>query len=125
MKLFKRIKNKIKGGLKLHHRMILIYIIGGVIPFISANIYTNVKNQANLIALNKSTQKSEVAILKKQISESMVIATDVINELYINEDVVDITNRRYNSISAFENDCDARLGIIDRYLNYYKRDICG
>lgn len=123
MKLFKRIRNKIKGGLKLHHRMILIYIIGGVIPFISANIYTNVKNQANLIALNKSTQKSEVAILKKQISESMVIATDVINELYINEDVMDITNRRYNSISAFEDDCDARLGIIDRYLNYYKREI--
>ncbi len=123
MKLFKKIRNKIKSGLRLHHRMILIYFVGGMIPFISASLYTNAKNQANMVQLNKKTRQSEVAILKKQISESMVIATDVINELYRNEDVKDITQRRYKSISSFEDDCNARLGIIDRYLNYYKRDI--
>ena len=39
MKMFERVRNKIKGGLRLHHRMILIYVVGGMIPFISANRY--------------------------------------------------------------------------------------
>ena len=37
MKIFDRVRNKIKGGLRLHHRMILIYVVGGMIPFISAS----------------------------------------------------------------------------------------
>ena len=41
MKIFDRVRNKIKGGLRLHHRMILIYVVGGMIPFISASLYTN------------------------------------------------------------------------------------
>lgn len=123
MKLFERIRNKIKGGLRLHHRMILIYVVGGMIPFISASLYTNAKNQANMIELNKSTQKSEIEIVQNQIKESMTVALDVVNELYRNAEVNDITRKTYNTISAFEDDCAQRLDIIDRYLNYYKRDI--
>ena len=71
MKIFDRVRNKIKGGLRLHHRMILIYVVGGMIPFISASLYTNAKNQANMISLNKNTQKSEIEIVKNQIRDSM------------------------------------------------------
>lgn len=123
MKLFEKVRNKIRGGLQLHQRMLLIYIIGGMLPFIAASLYTNAKNQSNMIQLNKRTQESELEILKRQISESMTVAEDVLNELYVSSAVNDITRKTYGSISEFEDDCSARLGIIDRYLSYYKRDI--
>lgn len=123
MEIFERVRNKIRGGLKLHHRMILIYVIGGMIPFISASLYTNAKNQANMINLNKNTQKSEVEIVKNQISDSISVALDVCDELYENDEVNEITGKKYRSISEFEEDCSANLGIIDRYLKYYKREI--
>lgn len=123
MGLKQKIKNKVKGGLRLHNRMILIYIIGGMLPFIAASLYTNAKNQSNMIKLNKNTQESEIEILKRQISESMTVAVDVLNQLYVSSAVNDVTRKNYDSISDFENECNARLGIIDRYLSYYKRDI--
>ena len=123
MGLKQKIKNKVKGGLRLHNRMILIYIIGGMLPFIAASLYTNAKNQSNMIKLNKNTQESEIEILKRQISESMTVAVDVFNQLYVSSAVNDVTRKTYDSISDFENECNARLGIIDRYLSYYKRDI--
>ncbi len=123
MKIFDRVRNKIKGGLRLHHRMILIYVVGGMIPFISASLYTNAKNQANMISLNKNTQKSEMEIVKNQIRDSMTVALDVCDELYGNYEVNEITGKKYKSISEFEDDCNEKLGIIDRYLNYYKREI--
>lgn len=123
MGLKQKIKNKVKGGLRLHNRMILIYIIGGMLPFIAASLYTNAKNQSNMIKLNKNTQESEIEILKRQISEPMTVAVDVLNQLYVSSAVNDVTRKTYDSISDFENECNARLGIIDRYLSYYKRDI--
>lgn len=123
MGLKQKIKNKVKGGLRLHNRMILIYIIGGMLPFIAASLYTNAKNQSNMIKLNKNTQESEIEILKRQISESMTVAVDVLNQLYVSSAVNDVTRKTYDSISDFENECNARLGIIDRYLSYYKIDI--
>lgn len=123
MSMIKKIKDRIGGGLKLHHRMLLIYLIGGIIPFISASLYTNAKNQSTMIKLNKDTKQSELEILKRQITESMTVAEDVLNELYISDVVNDITRKTYDSISDFEDDCNARLGIIDKYLNYYKREI--
>ena len=123
MGLKQKIKNKVKGGLRLHNRMILIYIIGGMLPFIAASLYTNAKNQSNMIKLNKNTQESEIEILKRQISESMTVAVDVLNQLYVSSAANDVTRKTYDSISDFENECNARLGIIDRYLSYYKRDI--
>ena len=123
MGLKQKIKNKVKGGLRLHNRMILIYIICGMLPFIAASLYTNAKNQSNMIKLNKNTQESEIEILKRQISESMTVAVDVLNQLYVSSAVNDVTRKTYDSISDFENECNARLGIIDRYLSYYKRDI--
>lgn len=123
MKIFDRVRNKIKGGLRLHHRMILIYVVGGMIPFISASLYTNAKNQANMISLNKNTQKSEMEIVKNQIRDAMTVALDVCDELYGNYEVNEITGEKYKSISEFEDDCNEKLGIIDRYLNYYKREI--
>ena len=123
MGLRQKIKNKVKGGLRLHNRMLLIYIIGGMLPFIAASLYTNAKNQSNMIKLNKNTQESEIEILKRQFSESMTVAVDVLNQLYVSSAVNDVTRKTYDSISDFENECNARLGIIDRYLSYYKRDI--
>lgn len=123
MGLRQKIKNKVKGVLRLHNRMLLIYIIGGMLPFIAASLYTNAKNQSNMIKLNKNTQESEIEILKRQISESMTVAVDVLNQLYVSSAVNDVTRKTYDSISDFENECNARLGIIDRYLSYYKRDI--
>lgn len=123
MGLRQKIKNKVKGGLRLHNRMLLIYIIGGMLPFIAASLYTNAKNQSNMIKLNKNTQESEIEILKRQISESMTVAVDVLNQLYVSSAVNDVTRKTYDSIFDFENECNARLGIIDRYLSYYKRDI--
>ena len=94
-----------------------------MIPFISASLYTNAKNQANMISLNKNTQKSEMEIVKNQIRDAMTVALDVCDELYGNYEVNEITGEKYKSISEFEDDCNEKLGIIDRYLNYYKREI--
>ena len=57
--------------------MFLIYIIGGIIPFVIATFYISQQSRNLILEQNKKAQQEEVALIGSSIEESMEVATDV------------------------------------------------
>lgn len=122
----KRKRFQISKNIKFRERMLLIYIIGGIIPFIGTNIYTNHQTSDMTVALSKETQTEEISLISSYIKESMPIIKDVSRALYADQNIRAIVEKVSKSETVdkaeLDKDCE-ELSSIDSYLRYYKQDI--
>lgn len=114
LEIFKRIR--------FRDRVFIIYILGGIIPFIFSSYYSNIQNRESMINLSRETQKEELSLMKDRIKESMAIVEKVSTQLFVNSTVREIVRKDYKTIEEFEDDC-SRLSFIDSYLDNYEQDI--
>lgn len=114
LEIFKRIR--------FRDRVFIIYILGGIIPFIFSSYYSNIQNRESMINLSRETQKEELSLMKDRIKESMAIVEKVSTQLFINSTVREIVRKDYKTIEEFEDDC-SQLSFIDSYLDNYEQDI--
>lgn len=120
-KLMDLIKN-----IKFSGRMLLIYIIGGIIPFVFAMLYVNERSQDIMLEQSKKTQAEEVSLLCSSVKESMNVALDVSQQIYYDNKVREIASRvagkNYETAEEFNEDCED-LVFIEKYLRYYKDEL--
>lgn len=120
-KLFHIVRN-----IKFRERMLLIYIIGGIIPFVFAMLYVNQRSQEIMLEQSKKTQSEEITLIASGMKECMNVAEDVAEQIYSNTKVINIASRvakkDYKSTKDFDKDC-SKLHFIDKYLEYYKGEI--
>lgn len=114
------------NNIRFRERMLLIYIIGGIIPFIVATFWLNQRSREIILEQNKKAQSEEISLLCGSIRESMNVAEDVAAQIYndatVKEIVEEVANKDYKSAVEFNNDC-AGLDFIDKYTEYYKDEI--
>ncbi len=126
MKKEKRNIADVIKNIKFSGRMLLIYIIGGIIPFIIAVLYSNGKSQEIMLEQSKTTQAEEVSLLCSSVRESMNVAADVSQQIYYNEKVqkivTKVAKKNYHTAEEFDRDCE-NLKFIDKYLEYYKAEL--
>lgn len=107
-------------------RMLLIYIIGGIIPFVVATLYMNHRSRDLILDQNKKAQQEEVSLICSGIEESMKVATDVGNQIYedgaVRNIITKIAQKEYRDTEEFTEDCIG-MQFIDKYLQYYKEEI--
>ena len=77
--------------MKFLHRMILIYLIGGIIPLLVMSIYTNMQTRKMMIKLTEETQAEELSVLSSSIRESMAVLDNVARLLCSNDEILKIT----------------------------------
>lgn len=108
--------------MKFLNRMMLVYLIGGIIPLVIVSIYTNLQTRNMLISITEETQKEEIAVLSSSIRESMTVLDNVARLLCINDEIKRIATKKYKSRTAFYKDYNSMNAISD-YLNFYQQDI--
>lgn len=106
--------------------MLLIYIIGGIIPFIIATFWLNQRSREIILEQNKQAQAEGISMLCENFRESMNIAEDIAAQIYNDTEVKNIVKKvgktSYKSAAQFNEDCEG-LEFIDKYLTYYKDEI--
>lgn len=126
-KKFKRFRFLDNGkNIGFRERMLLIYIIGGIIPFVLATLYMNHRSRDLILEQNKKAQQEEVSLICSGIEESMEVATDVGNQIYqdgaVGNIITKIAQKEYKDTEEFTEDCIG-MQFIDKYLQYYKEEI--
>ena len=113
-------------NIKFRERMLLIYIIGGIIPFIFAMLYINQRSQEIMLDQSSKTQAEEISLITSSIKESIRVAEDVASKIYNNEKVREVVakaaTKNYRNTKDFKKDC-AELDFINDYLTYYEGEI--
>lgn len=113
-------------NIKFRERMLLIYIIGGIIPFIFAMLYINQRSQEIMLDQSSKTQAEEISLITSSIKESIHVAEDVASKIYNNEKVREVVakaaTKNYRNTKDFKKDC-AELDFINDYLTYYEGEI--
>ena len=90
--------------MKFLHRMILIYLIGGIIPLLVMSIYTNMQTRKMMINVTEETQSEELSVLGSSLRESMTVLDNVARLLCDNDEILKIANRNYKNKTQFYRD---------------------
>lgn len=113
-------------NIRFRERMLLIYIIGGIIPFVFAMLYINHRSQEIMLEQSSNTQAEEISLITSSIKESIRVAEDVAAKIYNNEKVREAVEKaakkNYKETKDFEKDCEG-LEFISDYLDYYEGEI--
>ncbi len=109
--------------MKFFHRMILIYLIGGIIPLVAVSIYTNMQTRKMMIKVTEETQTEELSVLGSSIRESMTVLNNVSKRLCYNSDILNLATKKYKTKKQFYQDYREANATIEDYLNFYAQDI--
>ncbi|WP_455058377.1 cache domain-containing sensor histidine kinase [Jutongia sp.] len=109
--------------MKFLHRMILIYLIGGIIPLLVMSIYTNMQTRKMMIKVTEETQAEELSVLSSSIRESMSVLDNVARLLCSNDQILKLTTRKYKNKTQFYSDYRKANTVMEDYINFYEQDI--
>lgn len=109
--------------MKFLHRMILIYLIGGIIPLLVMSIYTNMQTRKMMIKLTEETQAEELSVFSSSIRESMTVLDNVARLLCSNDEILKLTTRKYKNKTQFYSDYRKVNTVMEDYINFYEQDI--
>lgn len=120
-KIWKMIKTKILGA-KVRYRMLILYLVGGVIPMILIGNYLIQGTDRLLIKQAKNTEVTEVEMVQTQVKELVNTATMVSKYFFFNEQLEKISRTQYTSYQELVTDFK-NFTAFDDYGNYYNNMI--
>ena len=109
-------------NMKFFQRMILVYIIGGIIPLLVVSIYTNSQIRKMMLNLTRETQSEEISLMGSSIRESMTVLNNVARLLCLSDEVEKMAVHNYSEKTEFFKDYYG-MSAITEYLNFYQQDI--
>jgi len=113
-------------NIRFRERMLLIYIIGGIIPFLLAILYSNARSRTIMLDQTKEAEMEEISLICSSISQSMRVAEQASEHIYGDEEVRQIIsrlkNKEYKNQEEFDRDC-REMDFIDEYLDYFQENI--
>ena len=120
-KIWNMIQTKILGA-KVRYRMLILYLVGGVIPMLLIGNYLIQGTDRLLIKQAKNTEVTEVEMVQTQIKELVNTATMVSKYFFFQEQLEKISRTQYTSyqeqVTDFKN-----FTAFDDYGNYYNNII--
>ncbi len=120
-KIWNMIKTKVLGA-KVRYRMLILYLVGGVIPMILIGNYLIQGTDRILVKQAKNTEVTEVEMIQTQVKELVNTATMVSKYFFFNEQLEKISQTQYtkyqDQVTDFKN-----FTAFDAYGNYYNNII--
>ena len=130
MKLFKRLwaflKNKLLCnnnfilGIRLRERMLLVFIVGGILPLLFLNIYTYRSIRLASIEQAKQAETEELRVQAESLMQSMSIIESVSKNLYFDKEIEHIATYKYENYQEILKDYGEYTVISDYLSNYYQ-----
>lgn len=110
------------ANIRLRERMFLLYIVGGILPLVLADVYMYTSVRSVMIEQEKDKEKDELSILADSVNESIAVIEDVSRRLYFDEDIEHIAFTRYETYEEILEDY-RNYNVIENYLKYYYQEI--
>lgn len=119
-----------KGRKRIHHkryikfreRMLLIYVIGGIIPFIGIIMSANYQTSDMMIHMSRTSQEEEVAMLAAEIQHSMSVAELVADKISDDTKLRQVMQEEYANREALRKEY-SKYGSVITYQKDYAEDI--
>ena len=102
--------------------MILVFVIGGVIPFFGVTVYLNNRAANSLIEQNKKAQKQELHLMASILEDAVPDMEKVCENMNINTVLSNMITKDYTDEKKWQKD-KGKLWEIDRYMQDYKQSI--
>lgn len=115
-------KSYVSKNIRFRGRMLLIFMIGGIIPFLGATIYMNSNATDIMLEQNQKSQQRELKMLGGQIERAVPDMRAVCQEFYISNVLPKMVQKNYTSTEDWKQDED-KLDELDKYLEYYGQSI--
>lgn len=109
-------------NIRFRERMLLIYIIGGIIPFIWTSLYMNDRTTSLVVDKNKKAQMEALSLIGADIREAIPIAQKISDSIYADENLRNIIQKQYYNEKERNKDC-SKLSAIDGYMETYAQVI--
>lgn len=110
------------AGIRLRERMLLFYLVGGILPLLLANIYMYRSTRAIMIEQAKENSIEELEVIADSIEESISITERVSKQLYFDKNIEHIAFTNYEQYADILEDY-SRYDNIGDYLNNYYQEI--
>ena len=120
-KIWKMIKTKVLGA-KVRYRMLILYLVGGVIPMILIGNYLIQGTDRILVKQAKNTEVTEVEMIQTQVKELVNTATMVSKYFFFNEQLEKISQTQYTKYQDLVTDFK-NFTAFDDYGSYYNNMI--
>lgn len=108
--------------MRVPQRMLLVYLIGGILPLLITSIYTNMQTRRMMVDLTEETQREELSLIASSIQESIMVVGNVTRLLSEDRQTYQLAETTYSNQFEFLKDVTNYTAIQD-YLNYYQQDI--
>lgn len=82
-------------NIRFQGKMLLIYIIGGIIPFIGVCSYTNYEVRHLVLDKTKKKETNELRLVSRSLKKSITIAERVGQVIYVNQELKKILSTKY------------------------------
>lgn len=121
MKLIRR-ASAVFGNIRLRERMLLLYLVGGILPLLLANIYMYSSVRSLMIRQAKDNSVEELSVIGSSLEESISVIEEVSKRLYFDEDIEHIAFTRYEDYEDIVRDY-REYDNIENYVRSYYQDI--
>lgn len=108
--------------IKLKERIIVVYLIGGLLPLVSINLYSKVGMRTILIEQTQESEVAELSLISDAISESMRVIMDISKRMYFDEQIEHIAFTNYENYQEVLRDYRNYTKFAE-YLNYNYQEI--
>lgn len=119
--MLKKIKHFFKY-INIHQRMLLIYLLGGMLPLVTVAILMIFSTSTILTKQARDSEQTELYLIQTTISENLRIVTDVSLKMYFDEKLENIAFTIYEDYSDYFFDYK-NYDTINEYLDSYTHDI--
>ncbi len=109
--------------MRIRGKMIIVFIIGGVIPLVFSVIYTNYQSREMLIKTSINNHTEEIGIVGSSITENVTVLMNVIRSICYDRKIAHMATRDYSyKTNDFLEDAGS-LSIVDTLRNYYRQSV--
>lgn len=118
----KRKRLHFEKNIRLRERMLLIYIIGGIIPFMGISLYTSNQIGADMVNASRTSQQEMVSLLTSEISREIPTAERLVEKLCEDKDLQRIIQTKYEEENELKKEY-SKLEEIKTYSSDYAESI--
>lgn len=119
MKFIKRILAAF-GNIRLRERMLLLFLVGGIVPLLLANLYMYGSARSLMIGQAKESAIGELTVIGNSLKESINVIEEVSKKLYFDKNIEHIAFTRYDNYEDIVADYRQYDNIDDYVRSYYQ-----
>ncbi len=113
---------KIGWKIKLRERLLLVYLLGGVLPMLFLEIYGYASTRATLLEQTRTAELEELSLIGESIADTMAVVENVSRQLYFDPNLEELAFTKFDNYREILESYRKKESIAE-YEEIYYREI--